>query len=289
MALFALLIAGSFSIGDRAAPYVAPVPFNAVRFLIAVFIMGVAAYAMTGRTLAPLMSISRETVIHCAILGGLMAVYFVTMFISLRLSDPVSTSAVFTLVPLMSAAFGLAFLAQRTKIAALGGLLLAGAGAVWVIFRGDAAALLAFQVGRGEVIYFFGCLAHAAYAPLVAKFNRSAPVIVFTFWTLTATMTWLLIFSAPTILTVDWLSMPSIVWLAIAYLAIFTTAGTFFLLQFAVLRLPSGKAFAYSYLTPAFVISLEAIFAGEIASASVIIGAFVIVVGLVMLMRTSDV
>ena len=45
-------------------------------------------------------------------------------------------------------------------------LSIGAAGALWVIFRADLAALLAFDVGRGEVIFFWGCVAHALYAPI---------------------------------------------------------------------------------------------------------------------------
>ena len=41
-----------------------------------------------------------------------------------------------------------------------------------MIFRGDLSAALRLEIGRGEVIYFFGCVAHALYAPLVRKLNH---------------------------------------------------------------------------------------------------------------------
>ena len=48
-----------------------------------------------------------------------------------------------------------------------------------------------------------------------------------------------------------------IAWAAVLYLAIFATAFTFFLVQFATLRLPSAKVMAYGYLVPSFVILWE--------------------------------
>ena len=45
-----------------------------------------------------------------------------------------------------------------------------------------------------------------------------------------------------------------IVWIALGYVAIFASAATFVLLQFATLRLPSAKVMAYTYLTPSWVI-----------------------------------
>ncbi|MEL7488057.1 MAG: DMT family transporter, partial [Pseudomonadota bacterium] len=178
MALFALLIAGSFSLGDRAAPHISPTALNAVRFFLAVLLMGVVAVVASRGRGGVFRGLGRGGVFRFGVLGALMGAYFVTMFVSLRLSEPVSTSAVFTLVPIMSAVFAFLFLGQRMRIAALAGSLVAAAGAVWVIFRGDPAAIAAFDIGRGEAIYFFGCAAHAAYAPLVTRFNRDTPVTV---------------------------------------------------------------------------------------------------------------
>ena len=77
--------------------------------------------------------------------------------------------------------------------------------------------------------------------------------------------------------------MPSITWIAIFYLAIFTTAGTFFLLQFAALRLPASKVLAYNYLTPTLIIMFEGLLGHGWASLSVMAGAVLTILGLVIL------
>ena len=56
-----------------------------------------------------------------------------------------------------------------------------------MIFRADLAALKAMAIGRGEAIYFVGCVAHAAYAPLIRRLNRGEPAVVFTFGTVSYT------------------------------------------------------------------------------------------------------
>ena len=65
-------------------------------------------------------------------------------------------------------------------------LTLGGCGALWVIFRADWQAFLAFRIGQGEIIFFFGCIAHAFYTPMVRKLNRGEPPVVFTFGMLLA-------------------------------------------------------------------------------------------------------
>jgi drug/metabolite transporter (DMT)-like permease len=217
-----------------------------------------------------------------------MAVFFVTMFVALRLTDPVSTGAVVTLLPVLAAVFGFLFLREVPRPLVIASLVLAGAGAIWVIFRGDLEALLSFDVGSGELIFLAGVACHAAYAPLVKKFNRGEPVVAFSFWTLLATGLCIALYGARDIAETDWSALPAAVWIAVGYLSVFTTAGTFFLLQFAALRLPAAKVLAYNYLTPTFVILYEGLLGHGWTSASVLAGALVTVTGLVLLAVASD-
>src|SRR5690606_12388453 len=48
MLAFAALVAGSFTTGAMAVPWLAPVPLNTVRFVLAALLMGLATYG-TGR------------------------------------------------------------------------------------------------------------------------------------------------------------------------------------------------------------------------------------------------
>jgi drug/metabolite transporter (DMT)-like permease len=283
MMLFAALIAGSFSIGHLAAPHLAPVALNSIRFVIACLLMGAAVFATLRR--APRFP---SSIWRLMILGALMAAYFVLMFTALQITGPVSTGAVFTLIPFMSVIFGWLFLSQVTRSTVFASLLIAAAGSIWMIFRGDISAIISFDVGRGELIFLFGCACHAAYAPLVKRFNANMPVVEFTFWTLVATTVCLLIYGFKDIVATPWLQLPQIVWWAIAYLSIFTTAITFFLVQFASMRLHATKVLSYGYLTPGVIILIEGVIGHGWASLSVGLGALVTIAGLVFLALAPD-
>lgn len=287
MILFALLIAASFSIGSRAAPHIESAAMNALRFFCGAVLMAVVAQVALRNSGRTALTIPNDPW-RFLVLGALMGVYFVTMFIALQTTSPVSTGAMFTLIPFMSTVFGYLFLRQTVNSTVIISLLLAGAGSIWVIFRGDLDAILAFNLGPGERLFFFGCIGHAAYAPLVRRLNRGEPVVAFTFWTLSATCLCISLYGIPAILETDWLNLPNIVWIAIAYLAIFTTAGTFFLLQLGSMRLPASKVLAYGYLTPVFIICMEGIAGSGWVSLSVTIGALVTVGGLIVLAFSSD-
>jgi drug/metabolite transporter (DMT)-like permease len=283
MLLFAAFIAGSFTTGALAVPYLAPVPLNAARFIMASLLMGAFAFGIARQKLAWPTAPWRF-----GITGFLTAIYFVTMFIALTMTLPVATSAVYTLVPLMTAVSAFFLLGQRSGPAVLLSLVLAGIGAIWVIFRGDLDALLRFDIGQGELIYFVGCVAYALYTPLLRKFQRGESALVLSFWTLLATAFWITLYGIGDIARADWLSLPPLVWWVLLYLAVAPTAICFFLIQFASKHLPSAKVIAYGYLTPAFVILFEGLAGHGWTTLSVVIGALVTVLGLVVLAFQPD-
>ncbi len=283
MLAFSALIAGSFTTGAMAVPYIHPIPLNAVRFALAAALMGVVAFGMARHRL-----VFPPAPWRFAIMGALMAVYFVTMFIALTMTLPVATSAVYTLVPLMTAVTAWFIVRQRSGAVVIASLLVAGVGALWVIFRGDIKALLSFDVGRGELIYFIGCAAYSVYTPLLRRYSRGEPSLVQSFWTLSATAVWIALSGIPDIASTDWLHLPPVVWWVVLYLAVGPTAICFFLIQFASLRLPAPKVIAYGYLTPAFVIVFEALAGHGLPSVAIMAGAGVTILGLIVLAVVRD-
>ncbi|MEM6372464.1 MAG: DMT family transporter [Pseudomonadota bacterium] len=284
MLAFSSLVAGSFSLGALAANEIAPAALNAVRFVIAALIIGVAVLATGGLPRGAMSAPWRYLV-----LGGLFAIYFVLMFEGLKTASPVSAAAVFTLTPLLSGVFGWLLLRQITTPRMALALAIGGSGALWVIFRADLSALLAFEVGRGEVIYFVGCVSHAIYTPMVRKLNRGEPAVVFTFGMLVAGALLLTVYGWSDIRGTPWLSLPGIVWITIIYVAVFASASTFVLLQFAAMRLPSAKVMAYTYLTPSWVILWELALGNGVPRVLVLGGVALTIVALLLLLRDDEV
>ena len=267
MLLFSALVAGAFGLGSLIANDIAPAAVNAMRFLIAAMIVGAVAFA-TGK-------IERRALRapwRYVVLGGLFAAYFVLMFEGLKTAPPVSAAAVFTLTPPLAALFGWLVLRQVATPRMALALGIGAAGALWVIFRADLSALLRFQLGRGEAIYFLGCTAHALYTPMVRRLNRGEPPVVFTFGMLLAGLGILTVWGWSDIRATDWAGLAPLVWITILYVAIFASAATFVLLQFATLYLPSAKVMAYTYLTPSWVLLWEIALGQDVPPAYVLPG-----------------
>ncbi len=283
MLLFSALVAGSFALGARSANLIDPAALNAVRFLLAALIIGTLVALGPGVKRRDISAPWRYLV-----LGGLFAVYFVTMFEGLKTAAPVSASAVFTLTPLLSAGFGWLLLRQVITARMAVALALAAAGAVWVIFRGDMQAVRAFEIGNGERIFFIGVVAHALYTPLIKLLNRGEKPLVFTLGMMVAGFILLSLYGAKSLLQTDFSSLPAIVWATLAYVTVFASAGSFFLLQYAVLHLKAAKVMAYTYLVPAWVIAWEIALGGPMVSATVMAGIAAVIVALLMLLVDED-
>ena len=280
MLLFSVLVAGSFALGVLAANDIAPMALNAVRFWIAAAIIGAIVVARGGVPRAALAAPWRYLV-----LATVFTLYFVLMFEGLKTAPSVSAAAVFTLTPLLTAAVGWLLLRQGVTPRIAFALTIGALGALWVIFRADLQAMLRFDVGRGELIYFVGCISHSFYTPLVRKLNRGESALVFTFGTLVAGAALLTVVGWFDIMSTPWLMLPSIVWVTILYTAIFASAATFTLLQFAALRLPSSKVMAYTYLTPAWVIVWNVGLGAALPPLTVGFGVVMTIVALVLLLR----
>ncbi|WP_256371632.1 DMT family transporter [Tabrizicola sp. YIM 78059] len=280
MLAFSALVAGSFSLGALAAPFVDPGALSALRFLLAGLLVGIAALTTTGLPRSAWVAPWRYLV-----LGALLAAYFVLMFEGLKTADPVPAAAVFTLTPVMAAGFGWLLLRQRLTGRMALALTIGAAGALWVIFRADLAALMALRIGPGEVTYFWGCVAHALYTPMVRRLNRGEPAVVFTFGMMVAGTAVLTLWAWPALMATDWAALPGIVWVTLAYVAVAASALTFVLLQYATLRLPAAKVMAYTYLVPSWVILWEVALHGAVPPGLVLVGVGLTILALGLLLK----
>jgi drug/metabolite transporter (DMT)-like permease len=120
---------------------------------------------------------------------------------------------------------------------------------------------------------------------MVRKLHRGEPVLAFAFLTLVACAVCIAIWGIGDIAATEWGALRPMVWIAIAYVAIFASAATVFLIQFASMRLPSSKVMAYTYLTPSWVILWEIALGQPVPGGLVLGGIALTVVALGMLLK----
>jgi drug/metabolite transporter (DMT)-like permease len=280
---FAAVVAGSFALGSRIAGEIDPLALTLARFVLAGALMG-AAVALGGRVRRA----DFRAPWRYLVLGGLFAIYFVLMFEGLKTATSVSAAAVFTLTPAMSAVFGLVLLRQGVTPRIALALAIGAAGALWVIVRGDPGTLFSLGIGRGEAIYFLGCIAHALYTPLVPILSRGESAAVLTFGMIVGGAICLVPMGAGPVLATDWGALRPLVWVTLAYLSIGSGIVSFLLLQHASLRLPAAKVMAYTYLVPSFALAWEVALGGALPPTIMLGGVGLTALALVILLGAAD-
>ncbi len=283
MVCFAALVAGSFALGALIAGQVSPLVVTALRFLITIVLLAVFVVA-SGRFERR----AFRAPWRYAVLGACPALYFIFMFEALKTAPAISLSVEFTLTPLVTGVFGYFLLGQVASRRVLIGLLIGAIGAVWVIFRGDIGQFLALHIGRGEAIFFVGMTFYALYAPLVRKLKRDEPALVFTLAITLGALAVTLPFAAKGLVQTDYAALPLKAWAIVAYLAVFASAATFSLIQFAALRLPSVKVMAHTYLIPSWVIVWQLAMGKGAPSSAELIGVALTILALALLLKSQD-
>lgn len=283
MLLFSLLVSGSFVLGSIIANLISPDLVTFLRFLIAFIAIAILILYQSKFCFLKYLSIGRSL-----ILGALISIYFITMFEGLKTASSTSMAVVFTLTPLLAGFFDLIFSNRVMSKKVWITVVVAAIGALWIIFDGNIQNFINFKVGYGEKLFFIGCICHALYAALIPKFNNGEPAIIQTFGTLISGIIILGLFSNKEIIYYGWIDFPVIVLLTILYLAIFATAASFFLIQYSAVRLSSIKVMAYTYAVPIWVVLLQIIFLQQLPNTITFVGAFVILVSLLILLFNDE-
>jgi drug/metabolite transporter (DMT)-like permease len=283
MLIFSLLVSGSFVLGSIIANLISPDLVTFLRFLIAFIAIAILILYQSKFCFLKYLSIGRSL-----ILGALISIYFITMFEGLKTASSTSMAVVFTLTPLLAGFFDLIFSNRVMSKKVWITVVVAAIGALWIIFDGNIQNFINFKVGYGEKLFFIGCICHALYAALIPKFNNGEPAIIQTFGTLISGIIILGLLSNKEVIYYSWIDFPVIVLLTILYLAIFATAASFFLIQYSAVRLSSIKVMAYTYAVPIWVVLLQIIFLQQLPNTITFIGAFVILVSLLILLFNDE-
>ncbi len=213
------------------------------------------------------------------------AAFFVLMFYALETTSAVSTGALFTLLPLVSAVLSWGMMKKSGSAAVWLALGLGALGALWIVFGGSLDRLVRLHLNQGDVIFFIGVVAYSFYAVLVPRLTRGEPVYAVTFAVMLGGAVSLSVIYASQIWATPWAQLPPRVWIVLGYLAIFAGIFSMWLLTYAAQRLTPTKVMAYTYLTPFWVILLEPALGRNVPSFATLMGVVPILAALMLLMR----
>jgi drug/metabolite transporter (DMT)-like permease len=281
MLAFSFLVSTSFTVGRSITFALDPAALTFARFSLAIVIFGFVAVFSDEKFAWPTLA----SWLRYIFLAFLLVVFFVSMFEGLRWTTPLNAGAVFALIPFMTVLIMRAFFGQKMKPLALAGLFIASLASVWIMFGGDLNAMAGLELGRGELIFLVGCFFYSGYAPAVNKLHQGGGIVYLTLWTLIAGAVLLSIWGWKSIVSTNWDLVAPIVMLGIVWLAFFTTAVTFYLIQYAALRLPSVKVMSYTLLIPGFVLLQRLASGGSRPDFSTVLALLILAAAMLVLQR----
>ncbi len=248
MLLWALIVGASFPVVGLLSEGLPPLLLTAMRFAIAALAM----LPMAWRA-GPAVPNLRGMLLY-AIMGLCLAGFFGVMFWAAHRVSALSMAALFVSMPLLAYGLGRVFgLEARThRLPAI--LALGAVGALALALAQSGGDLRGLQFGWSEGAFFLGCIASALY-PVLSKWGLARGVLsrdaaVRTFWSLGLGGVLIAIagFVAEPVAAMSRMSFGDV--LLVAYLGIFSSGATFWLMQRATGALTPGAVTAYSYLVP---------------------------------------
>ncbi len=245
MILWALIVGGSFPVLGLLGEGLPPLGLTALRFAIAALAVLPLVRGGAGRPSMP-------TVLLYLALGLCLAVFFGTMFWAAHRVPALHLAALYVAVPLLAYGLGRALGVERPSRGLVAILALGAAGALALAVAGNGGRLAGFAFGIGEAAYFAGCVAIALY-PVLSRWGLdrgwlSPDPAARSFWSLA---TGAALMAAAALATEPVQALARLAWtdlLVLAYLALLSSAATFWLLQYATGSLGPAAVTAYSYL-----------------------------------------
>jgi len=279
MLFAAVLVSGSFPVVAAISNDLDPIVLTLIRFALASVLF--APFIWFRYTLV----VSFAALVRYSLISASLVICFWSMFLALRYTTALNVSTIFTIVPGLAGIYAIVLNKERLGRVRLIALFLGIIGALWILFRGDVALLAEFSWNKGDLIFLVGCLFMGLYTPLVRLFHRGESMLQMSFWIMLTGTFWLLLLAGPKLLTVPWPDVSFRVWIALSYLAVFSTIITFFLTQYALLFLGPTRVAAYSYLYPGLVLVLELLFGGVLPGIQILPGIVIVLAAMIVIQQ----
>lgn len=247
MLLWALLVGFSFPAVGLMSP-LPPFLLTALRFAIAC----VGLWWLARR--APAFLPALRVLPLYGLMGLCLAGFFGAMFWAAHHATALAMATLYVSVPLLAFLLGLGFGVERLAWRLPAILALGAVGALGLAFAESLGEGGEWRLGRGEAVFFLGCVSSALY-PVLSKWGLatgrlSESAAVRTFWSLglggvLIGGVGLVVEPVDRLATMSWRDG-----LLLVYLGLFSSALTFWLLQRATAALTPGAVTAYGYLVP---------------------------------------
>ncbi|WP_439576161.1 DMT family transporter [Phreatobacter sp.] len=201
---------------------------------------------------------------------------------ALGLTTATNATLIYTTSPVLILILEALALGKALPLARLAGVILAMAGVMVIVLRGEPAALLALDLNLGDLGIAAAALAWAVYS-LVLKNHRLAAIPTLTLFAAIslAGVATLLPFALVELAMIGGWPRSLSTWIGMLGLALFSAVGAFSLYQYGVKVVGPAITSCFLYLLPVYGVGMAVIFLGEAFRTYHLAGMALVLVGLI--------
>ncbi len=278
-----LFFSSNIVIGRSAAELVPPSSLAFWRWLIAFLILLPFAWRGLQQSRHDLWS-ERWSVLLLAILG--MVICGAGVYVGLKYTTATNAALIYTATPVVILLFEWLFSGVRLRALQVAGVVGALSGVLVIIFKGDPARLLAVTLNFGDLCMAFAAVAWAGYSIILKRpVLKALPTIT----VMAAVIFCGAVFLAPLALWefLDGGGVPAVprAWISIVSVAFFASVMAFSTYQHGIRKVGPGTTSVFMYLIPLYSALLASTFLGETIATYHLVGAGLIVGGVILATR----
>ncbi len=282
LTLAALFWSGNFIVGRALRGHIDPVTLNFARWLIALALFAPFVWRDVWTNIAV---VRREWRLILGLAATGIAAFHTLVYIALQTTSATNALLTLSLAPIVILAGAVMIGIERPNRRALVGVLVSITGAAVLITRGDFSTIHRTAFVIGDLWMLFGTVNWAAYSLLLRRRPADLPQNVALAASIAAALAMLiplLIISSATNIA-ELASVPTLA--GIGYVAIFASVIAFLFWSFGVSQLGPSRAGQFINLMPIFGAALAFTLLGETPVPSQIIGAALVLAGIVLVER----
>ncbi|MBE9158870.1 DMT family transporter [Nodosilinea sp. LEGE 06152] len=277
--LTSFLFAGSFIAGKYTTVELGPLTTSLLRYVIALGVLGLLVYRSDRPTKA--LTVARSDWGAMALLGLFGVVgYHYFFFSSLRYTATANTAIINAFNPVVTGVMAALFIGERLSRRQYGGIVLALAGVLTLLTRGNLTALLRLDLNRGDGLMLCAVLCWVVYSLIIKQLSQRYSGLTITFYAAVAGVGQLLVLAS---LERWWqqlttLSLASL--LAIVYMGVAASGVAYLLFNLSIQKVgPTRTASVVYSLVPIFVAALAWLFFREPLTATMLASMGLILLG----------
>ena len=204
--------------------------------------------------------------------------YHMFFFYALRYTDASKASMINAINPLLTALMAVIFLGERLTSRKIFFILTAFTGVVLTLSNWNLQRIISFDLNLGDLLMLCGAMMWATYGIIVKRIMPFFTPLKLTTYTFLFSAIILFPFTAKELISIDYVQIGWMPFLAVLYMAIFPSVIGYTIQQTAIKELGAGKTALFINLVPVISTIFAIIFLGEkLFKLNVVSGSIIIV------------